>query len=95
MFIKILTDSNSVNIVDSDYSLKIYLNDFRKFTEIIFQEMIKHKYILKNDIALLSNEFINPLFLLFIESILDISGSTDTEKMVKLHVSFFWKAIKR
>ena len=57
--------------------------------------MIKHKYILKNNSSLLSNEFVSPLFLFYIESLVRKDNNFDFDDMVKAHVAFFWKAIKR
>jgi len=95
MFIKILFYSNNIDSKEYEYSLSNYLDDFKKFTSIIFDEMIKHKYILKNDSKLLSNEFISFLFLHFIESLLQNKTNLEIKEFVKAHVAFFWNAIKR
>jgi AcrR family transcriptional regulator len=95
MFIKVLLCSNNFNAQEHQYSINYYLSDFRKMTEIIFNEMIKHKFIKKSDPSLLSTEFISPLFLIFVESMLDTEQLKNRENRVKSHVDFFWGAIKR
>ena len=95
MFIKILIDTNSLEKIKLNYSLNFYLNDFRKLTEFIFEEMIKHKFIRKSDVSILSREYLSPLFMLFLETSLDNSTKMDLKVNIKNHIEFFWKAIKR
>ena len=95
MFIKILIDRNSVKSLSHQYNLSTYLNDFRNLLEFILAEMIKHKFIGKFDVHVLSNEFISPLFLLQLEMILGYGNKTKQAKVIKDHVEYFWKAIKR
>ncbi|MDX1699790.1 MAG: TetR/AcrR family transcriptional regulator [Melioribacteraceae bacterium] len=95
MFIKILIDRNSVKSLSHDYNLSTYLNDFRNLLEFILTEMIKHKFIGKFNVNILSNEFISPLFLLQLELILGYGNKVKQTQVIKDHVEYFWKAIKR
>ena len=63
--------------------------------EFIFKEMIKHKFIKKHDVKLLSREFISSLFLLQIEIMHNISKEREKSNLLKQHVEFFWGAVKR
>ena len=95
MFIKILLSKNNFDGILNNYSLENYLEDFRKLCEFIFKEMIKHKFIKKNELSVLSQEFISSLFLFQIEQIIGIKRDKPQKILVKNHVEFFWSAIKR
>jgi len=95
MFIKILIDSKSVGKLNLDYTLNTYLNDFRSLAEFIFGEMTRHKFINKFDPKVLSSEFISPIFLSHIEVLVGFNNETEHSRLLKSHVEFFWKAIKK
>ena len=95
MFIKILIDRSSVKSLSHEYSLSSYLNDFRNLLEFILTEMIKHKFIGKFDVIVMSNEFISPLFLLKLEQILGYTQNSDDNKAIKDHAEYFWKTVKK
>ena len=95
MFIKILIDSKSVKKIKLEYTLNNYLEDFRSLTEFILAEMIKHKFIRKYDVKVLSNEFLNPLFLMQLETLLGYSDKSAPVNLLDSHAEFFWKAIKK
>lgn len=94
MFIKILL--SRTNFKDkSPYTLTSYLNDFKVLCEFILKEMIKHKFVNKFDVKILSQEFISPLFLFEIELLSGSTAEIDEKSFLKGHVEYFWKAIKR
>lgn len=95
MFIKILIDRNSVKSLSHDYNLSTYLLDFRNLLEFILAEMIKHKFIVKYEVQVLSSEFISPLFLLQLELILGYGKKEKQIKQIKNHVQYFWRTIRK
>ncbi len=94
MFIKILLSRTNFNN-NSLYTLSSYLNDFKVLCEFIFKEMIKHKFVNKFDVKILSQEFISPLFLFEIELLSGSTEENDEKSFLKGHVEYFWSAIKR
>ena len=95
MFIKILLKNSKVEGVKTEYSLEKYLSDFKALCEFIFREMMKHKFIAKNDVTILSHEFISPLFLHQIESVLSDESIYSQKFKLKNHIDFFWNAVKK
>lgn len=95
MFIKVLLGSNNIEKVIKKYTIENYLQDFRNLCEFIFNEMIKHNFINKLNVRTLSQEFISPLFLIEIEQILGMKQDKEVKSLLKNHVDFFWKAIKK
>lgn len=93
MFIKILLSRINFNNKENNYTIENYLSDFIKLCEFIFKEMIKHKFIKKYNINILSREFISPLFLVEIEQILGFKHDKNYKSTIKNHVEFFWQAI--
>ena len=59
------------------------------------KKMIKHKFVNKFDVKILSQEFISPLFLFEIELLSGSTAEIDEKSFLKGHVEYFWKAIKR
>jgi AcrR family transcriptional regulator len=94
MFIKILLSRTNLES-KSSYTLTSYLNDFKVLCEFIFKEMIKHKFVNKFDIKILSQEFISPLFLFEIELLSGSARENDVKNFLKGHVEYFWNSIKR
>ena len=95
MFIKLLLGKKIVKEEKEEYSLDNYIKDFRNLCEFIFKEMVKHKFINKHDVKLLSREFISSLFLLQIEIIHNLNKEREKSNLLKQHVEFFWGAVKR
>ncbi len=95
MFIKILLSKHSAGTEVHEYSLDSYVKEFRKLCKFIFKEMIKHKFINKYDTDLLSREFISSLLVIQIELIHNIKKEKEKKNLLKQHVDFFWKAVKR
>jgi len=93
MFIKLLLSRNT-NEKDVAYSLDIYLIDFRNLCEFILKEMMNHTFIGKSDERILSREYISPLFIFLLESIVGNKPMAGQKTLIKKHVDFFWGAIK-
>jgi AcrR family transcriptional regulator len=95
MFIKILLTGTNAEKYIQQYNLENYVADFRNLCEFIFKEMMNHKFINKFELSTLSRQFISPLFLFIIELFLGTKKESDQKELLKSHVEFFWKAIKR
>lgn len=95
MFIKVLISGTNSDKYSKQYNLENYVADFRNLTEFIFIEMMNHKFINKFDETILSRQFISPLFLFVIELFLGTKKDSAKKELLKNHVQFFWKAIKR
>jgi len=95
MFIIILMNRNSIEGTFYNYTLEMYLDDFRNLCEFIFEEMMKHKFIDKFNVKVLSSEFTSPLFLLQLELLFGHKILKEQKLVLKNHVEFFWKAIKK
>lgn len=95
MFIKILLSRTNSDKFIEQYNLENYISDFRNLCEFIFKEMINHKFITNIDVQTLSRHFISPLFLFQIELLLGMNREDEQKVIIKTHVDFFWKAIKK
>ncbi len=94
MFIKLLMSKNINDAAQIQYSLYDYFRDFEKLCSFIFKEMMNHKFIRKNNVDVLSKEFLSPLFLMEIEMIFNAEGKSDYKLNTKKHAEFFWLAVR-
>jgi len=94
MFIKLLMSKNIDGSSKIQYSFYDYFKDFEKLCSFIFKEMMNHKFIRKNNVDVLSKEFLSPLFLMEIELIFDAKETSDYTLNTKKHAEFFWNSVR-
>ncbi|MEN8192912.1 MAG: TetR/AcrR family transcriptional regulator [Bacteroidota bacterium] len=79
-----------------EISLKILIDESIKIWSIIFSQMIKFKYIKKNDAIVLAEEFVYPFFMIRLQY---LTGDNVDLKIVfkkcNSHIDYFWSSIKR
>ena len=97
LFLKLVLKENGREIDGETISLNSYIQEAEKIWEMIFTEMIKHKFIKKGDPKVFANQFIAPLFFIrlkFLTNEQNIDFKTAL-KRVSEHAEFFWENIKR
>ena len=96
-FFRLLLMEQFREIKGVDLSISSYYNDTRSVWRMIFNEMVKHKFIRKNDPEILAESFISVLYFIRLEYLtnekkIDLDKAT---KLVNKHIEFFWQAIKQ
>ena len=97
LFLKLVLKENGREIDGETISLNSYIQEAEKIWEMIFTEMIKHKFIKKGDPKVFANQFIAPLFFIrlkFLTNEQNIDFKTAL-KRISEHAEFFWENIKR
>lgn len=77
------------------YHLSDYLNEARSIWWMIFDEMMKHKFIETADPIVLANMFISPIYFIRMEFMAE-SGEERLDlikEMVSRHIEFFWLSV--
>jgi len=95
--ILLLLHENGRDLGGVGISLKENLNDSRAVWKMIFTQMIKHKFIKKNDPDLLADQFIAPLYFIRLEHMTG-DKTIKTKQILELvnrHVDFFYAIIKK
>lgn len=96
-FFRLLLMEQFREIKGLDLSISSYYNDTRSVWRMIFNEMVKHKFIKKNDPEILAESFISILYFIRLEHLtnekkIDLDKAT---KLINKHIEFFWQAIKQ
>ncbi|MCF8243305.1 MAG: TetR/AcrR family transcriptional regulator [Melioribacteraceae bacterium] len=96
-FLRLLLKEQYRVIEGKRYSVSDMLDETRSIWWMIFDELIKHKFIKEADPKDLANEFIYPLFMIRMEYLFDDSKSNTDAAMeaAQKHVQFFWRAINK
>lgn len=97
LFLKLTLKENGREINEEKISIDSYIEEAEKIWEMIFTEMVKHKFIKKGNPKIYANEFIAPLFFMRLkyltnEKEVDLKNAL---KRMNEHVEFFWENIKR
>jgi len=97
LFLKLVLKENGREVNGKIISLGSYIEEAQNIWEMIFTEMIKHKFIRKGDPKIYVNEFMAPLFFVRIkyltnENNIDLKTAL---KRVDEHCEFFWENIKK
>ena len=77
-------------------SLKILIDESINIWDLIFAQMLKFKFIKKNDSRVLAEEFVYPVFMIRLQYL--TTDNVDIEKVLKKcnsHINYFWNSIKR
>ena len=95
-FFRLLLMEQFREIDGVDLSISNYYNETRSVWKMIFNEMVKHKLIKKNDPDILAESFISVLYFIRLEHLTDEKkiDFNNAVKLVNKHIEFFWQAIK-
>jgi len=94
-FFRLLVMEQFREVEGINLSVTEYFNETRAVWEMIFGQMIKHKFIKRYDPKLLAEEFIAPLYFMRMENLVG-KHNIKIEKIMKSvnkHIDFFWSAI--
>lgn len=97
LFLKLVLKETGSEINGEKISIDSYINEAEKIWEMIFTEMVKHKFIKKGDPKIYANEFIAPLFFIRLKYLTN-ENEIDLKQAIKRtneHIEFFWENIKR
>lgn len=91
----LLKEEISVNI-DSNYSLKAYIQNLLALFELLFLQMSEHGFIKKLSPKTLAYQFLSPLLLLRMTILHsnDKNEIAEADKEVKQHINTFWEFVK-
>lgn len=97
LFLKLVLKENGNEINGEKISINSYIEEAGKIWEMIFTEMIKHKFIKKGDPKIYANEFIAPLFFIRLKYLTNEKeiNLKNAFKRINEHVNFFWENVKR
>jgi AcrR family transcriptional regulator len=85
----------------STHGLNIKVNSVldktKEVWKIVFSEMMNHKFIKKQDVDIVTNEFIAPIFYIRLKYLTskNVSYLDTAIKEVTEHVEYFWDSIKK
>lgn len=77
-------------------SLKLLVDESINIWSMIFTQMLKLKFIKKNDPLILAEEFVNPIFMIRLQYL--VNEKVDLEEVMQKcnsHIDYFWNSIKR
>ena len=77
-------------------SLNILVEESINIWSMIFMQMLKFKFIKKNDPMVLAEEFVYPIFMIRLQHL--VEEKDDLEIVLQKcnsHIDYFWKSIKR
>ncbi len=84
-------DSNSISL-----SINILIEETINIWEMIFSQMLNHKFIKKNNARTLAEEFVYPLFMLRLQFLTKDSVDWKTlSQKSESHVNYFWNSNKK
>ncbi len=79
-----------------EVSLNLLVKESINIWSLIFSEMMKLRYIKKNDPQLLAEEFVYPIFMLRLRYMIhELTDLEMVEHKCNLHIDYFWNSIKR
>lgn len=77
-------------------SLNLMVDESINIWSMIFSQMLKFRFIKKNDPLVLAEEFVYPIFMLRLQYL--VEEKVDLKKVLEKcnsHIDYFWKSIKR
>lgn len=93
LFIKLLLKEQPFEIDGIEISIKNYVGEYIKIIKLIFDELMKHKFIKKGNGKIYANLFFSPIFLLRITN-LESQNQNEIYLSIKEHTKYFWETIK-
>ena len=93
LFIKLLLKEQPIEIGGIQFSVKNYVEEYIKIIALIFNELMKHKFIKRGNSGIYANLFFAPIFLLRITN-LEAQNQNDIYSSIKEHVKYFWETIQ-